>query len=587
MASTLISPSALLISPTLKKKQPFSFASKRVVFCRANNGFDRRDMLLGLGSLYGATSLVGDPFALASPIAPDFSRPCSDAILPGNHVPCCPPESTKIIDFELPEVRKIRHRPAAHLVDCDYLIKFELAMERMRALPKDDPRSFFQQARVHCAYCNEAYFQKEPPRDEPDQKLKVHFSWLFFPFHRMYLYFYEKILGELIGEPDFAMPFWNWDSPCGMTMPGIYLDPASPLYDPNRNVEHQHVLVDLSDGKKSKTKSTERGTTYELSRTGQIKNNLNVMYNEMVSGSKKATWFYGQKYRAGCNSKDDGQCKPEPGGGLVENGSHIAIHKFVGAKKPPYNEDMGNFYSAGRDPLFYAHHGNVDRMWSIRKALPGWRQEFHYRVDRDWYNSEFYFYDEKRNLVRAKVWQFLDTERLGYAYQNVDIPWLRSRPTPRRLRGGQGKAKVAETIDIRNAFPLVLDNLVRIKVPRPKRSMTKPVEGYKDEDEDEEVLVIQNIQVDRNASVKFDVNINDLDDETPARPEDSEFAGSFSTIPHGIDHPDSKINTSLTLPISELLKDLGIEDEDYIEVSLVPKEGKGLVSIGNIKIDKC
>ncbi|KAK8525086.1 hypothetical protein V6N13_016072 [Hibiscus sabdariffa] len=154
------------------------------------------------------------------------------------------------------------------------------------------------------------------------------------------------------------------------------------------------------------------------------------------------------------------------------------------------------------------------------------------------------------------------------------------QPTPRRLRwGSSSSTKVAETIYTRNDFPLVLDKLVRIKVPRPNRSMTKV------EEEDEEVLVIENIQVDRNDSAKFDVSINDEDDETPARLEDSEFAGSFTNVPHGIDHPDSKLNTSLTLPISDLLEDLDIKGEENIEVSLVPKEWKGLVSIGNVKID--
>ncbi|KAH1055296.1 hypothetical protein J1N35_033361 [Gossypium stocksii] len=90
-----------------------------------------------------------------------------------------------------------------------------MSMERMKALPVDDPRNFMQQANIHCAYCNGAYGQV----GFPDQKLEVHYWWLFFPFHRMYLYFFERILGKLIGDPDFTMPFWNWDSPCRMTMP--------------------------------------------------------------------------------------------------------------------------------------------------------------------------------------------------------------------------------------------------------------------------------------------------------------------------------------------------------------------------------
>ncbi|KAH1055312.1 hypothetical protein J1N35_033377 [Gossypium stocksii] len=614
MASTTNSPSTLLTLPNFsiqtstflpktsqrsiyKKKKPFNFNSKRVVSCKASNGkqndaatsflnrFDRRDILLGLGgSLYGATSLVRDPFALANPIEPDLSS-CGESTVDTSkacmNVPCCPPKlkDSKIIDFEPPLGCKIRYRPAAHLVDRDYLYKFESAMERMKALPVDDPRNFMQQANIHCAYCNGAYSQV----GFPDQKLEVHYSWLFFPFHRMYLYFFERILGKLIGDPDFAMPFWNWDSPCGMTMPQIYLDPYSPLYDENRNLEHQpDVLVNLNDGKSVVKQTNKKKDDFdELTKREQIKRNLSVMYQQMVRSSKTASCFHGAVYRAGCVSETDIGCTPEPRGGTIENGAHLAVHKFVGAKNPPYNEDMGNFYSAGRDPLFYAHHGNVDRMWNIWKTLPGKkRRDFD---EKDWLNSSFLFYDENANMVRVKVRDCLDSKTLGYDYQSVDIPWLRSKPTPRRRR-----PRVAQGLDQgqdvaarrrsknRRDFPIVLDRVaVRIEIPRLKKPKNK---------DDEEVLVLQNIQLDRNDSVQFDVSINDdEDDDNPCRPEDSEFVGSFTNIPHGDCHSEAMISTNLYLPLSEALEDLEIQREDSIVVTLVPKEGE--VSIGNIKID--
>ncbi|KAK8293819.1 hypothetical protein V6Z11_D06G214600 [Gossypium hirsutum] len=564
------------------KKKPFNFNSKRVVSCKASNGkqndadhtsflnrFDRRDILLGLGgSLYGATSLVRDPFALAVvPIEPDLSS-CGESTVDAGttcmNVPCCPPKlkDSKIIDFEPPLGCKIRYRPAAHLVDRDYLYKFESAMERMKALPVDDPRNFMQQANIHCAYCNGAYSQV----GFPDQKLEVHYSWLFFPFHRM-----------------FAMPFWNWDSPCGMTMPQIYLDPYSPLYDENRNLEHQpDVLVNLNDGK-SFVKPKKKDDFYELTKREQINSNLYVMYQQMVRSAKTASCFHGAAYLGGCVSETDIGCTPEPRGGTIENGAHIAVHKFVGAKNPPYNEDMGNFYSAGRDPLFYAHHGNVDRMWNIWKTLPGKkRHDFNENV---WLNSSFLFYDENANMVRVKVRDCLDSKTLGYDYQSVDIPWLRSKPTPRRSRPGVGRGQdrgqdVAARRKSKNrrGFPIVLDKVaVRIEIPRPKKSKKK---------DDEEVLVLQNIQLDRNDSVQFDVSINDdEDDDNPCKPEDAEFVGSFSNLPHGDNcHSETMLSTNLYLPLSEALEDLKINPfEDSIVVTLVPKEGE--VSIGNIKID--
>lgn len=175
---------------------------------------DRRNILIGLSGLYGATALDPKPFAFADPIAPPDLSTCKPAeITTGGSetVPCCPPVTTKIKTFEPDLSIPLRTRPAAHQVTDEYLAKFKKAQAAMRALPDDDPRSMVQQAKVHCAYCNGAY----PQVGFTDNDIQVHFSWLFFPFHRMYLYFYERILGKLIDDPTFALPYWNWDSPVG------------------------------------------------------------------------------------------------------------------------------------------------------------------------------------------------------------------------------------------------------------------------------------------------------------------------------------------------------------------------------------
>ncbi|KAK8575679.1 hypothetical protein V6N13_033069 [Hibiscus sabdariffa] len=228
-AATLITssfhPKTSQLSNSIAGKRKPRFISKSVS-CKATNGddenkLDRRDVLLGLGGLYGVAASLNGPLASAAPV--DFVQ-CGQAELPPG-VPqfnTCP--SPKIVDFRLPSPSDpLRTRPAAHSVHGDYLDKFSKAIELMKALPADDPRSFMQQANVHCAYCDGAYHQV----GFPDLEIEVHASWLFFPFHRLYLYFFERILGKLVDDPSFAMPFWNWDAPAGMQMPAIYTNPNS------------------------------------------------------------------------------------------------------------------------------------------------------------------------------------------------------------------------------------------------------------------------------------------------------------------------------------------------------------------------
>ncbi|CAH1436314.1 unnamed protein product [Lactuca virosa] len=515
---------------------------------------DRRNILLGIGGLYSATTTFGsNSLAFADPVmAPDVTK-CGPAELPKGVEPinCCPPTTTKILDFKPPPSKTLRVRPAAHLVvDEDYIAKFNKAIELMKALPHDDPRNFMQQANIHCAYCDGSYKQVGFPNLEH----QVHTSWLFFPYHRYYVYFFEKICGKLIDDPNFAIPFWNWDAPDGMQIPDIFTNKNSQLYDPLRDKDHQPPsVVDLDFNRVDKN----------LSRSELTSRNLRVMYRQMVSSAKTASLFMGRPYRAGD--------EPNPGSGSIEVTPHSPVHNWTGDRKQKYCEDMGTFYSAARDPIFYAHHGNIDRMWSIWKSLGG--KDF---TDKDWLDSSFVFYDENADLVRAKVRDCCDSKNLGYVYQEVDIPWINCKPDrpPKRAPVSYDHIPFAKF-----AFPRNLDKVIKVLVQRPKKLRSK-----KEKEEEEEILVIEGIEVKTDEFVKFDVLINNEDDGIWATADQMEFAGSFVTVPHSNEH-GTNMKTRLRLGISELLEYLRADDDEKVLVTLVPKTKGSGISIQEIKIE--
>jgi polyphenol oxidase len=444
----------------------------------------------------------------------------------------------------------LRTRLAAQNVAKDpvYLAKYKKAIELMRALPDDDPRSFAQQAMVHCSYCDGGY----PMPGFSDLEIQVHYCWLFFPFHRWYLYFFEKIMGKLIDDPTFALPFWNWDAPAGMYIPSIFTDTTSSLYDQYRNAAHQPPkLLDLNYS----------GTDDDTDDKTRIKENLTTMYQQMVSKATSRRLFFGEPYVAG----DD----PSPGAGNIESIPHNNIHLWTGDPNQTNGEDMGAFYSAGRDPLFYCHHSNVDRMWSIYKSLGGTDI-----TSTDWLDAEFLFYDEDKNLVRVKVSDSLDEKKLGYTYEDVEIPWLESKPTARKS-ANKRKAAVAAA-DLTTAFPATLTDTISVEVSRPS-AVTRTAEEKAAE---EEVLVISGIEFDGSAALKFDVYLND-DADTVSGKDKSEFAGSFVHVPH---KAKANIKTKLRLGITNLLAELGAEEDTSVVVTLVPKFG-GPVTVGGFSIE--
>ncbi|KAI3906238.1 hypothetical protein MKW98_021771 [Papaver atlanticum] len=505
-------------------------------------------MLLGLGGLCGATTAgfgADDRMAMAVPIAPPDLSKCKRAITPnGGKIPrkvnCCPPPKRNIVNFQLTsKASHLRIRRPAHLVDKDYIAKYNKAYKLMKELPDENPRSFKQQANVHCAYCNGAYDQSLA--GFPKMEIQVHNSWLFFPFHRYYLYFHEKILGSLIGDPTFALPFWNWDSPAGMTMPLMYTKRGSSLYDKFRDAKHQPPnIIDLNyaAGKDSNLPAKQQCTT-----------NLNSMYNQVVSVGKTAKLFLGSTLHAG-GSQD-------PGAGTLENAAHGRVHLWTGDRKQDRMEDMGHFYSAARDPIFFAHHANCDRIWTIWKTLGGRRKDF---TDPDFLNAGFLFYYENRQLVRVKVKDCLKQENLRYRYQDVEIPWRNAKPTPKARTVEKTIAKKQSVGTTQ--FPIILDKTVQVWVKRPK---TKA----RSKEEKEEILVIKGIELHRGALVTFDVSINDEDD---AEPEPSEFAGSFTNLPHNHGKEDQKFKICLNLGITDILEDLDAENDDDILVTITPRD---------------
>ncbi|KAI7754706.1 hypothetical protein M8C21_009466 [Ambrosia artemisiifolia] len=302
---------------------------------------DRRNLLVGLGGLYTAANLTSLPEATAEPITtPDITsssckREVTSSIKDGAIRPreCCPPNLGKTVqDFKFPTENTVRMRWPAHKGTDKQVENYRKAIQAMRELPDNHPHSFNNQAKIHCAYCHGGYTQVDKDGNKTD--IQVHNSWLFFPFHRLYLYFYERILGKLIDDPTFALPYWKWDDPEGMKIPDIFVpeyikDIKNPLYDEYREAAHlPPAMVDLNFHGKEESFSNER----------QIACNLSAVYRELVRTEGDPLSFFGGKYVAGSAPVPNGDKSVS----TVERGSHTAVHRWVGDSKLANHEDMGS-----------------------------------------------------------------------------------------------------------------------------------------------------------------------------------------------------------------------------------------------------
>ncbi|GBG82382.1 hypothetical protein CBR_g34758 [Chara braunii] len=330
--------------------------------------------------LCGSSSNGHVSLASAAPIGPPNLFACTTPRPPQPNC-CLPVPSSRPSAFAINSSTPLRTRRALQnvLQDARYLARLNAAYTRLRRLEREapnDPRGLEQQRKLHCAFCSEPLVY--------GSQYNMHGDWFFLPWHRMLLYYHERILAWATGDVSFALPFWNWDSDAAAqkALPSPYANTTSALYTARRRAA--------------------AGIQTRLQRE--------ITRDELFSGIGSVTG-------------PDDVIGTAGNRGYLEGYGHGAVHNAVGQEQPPHR-DMGDLAWAGYDPVFYAHHANVDRMWSVWRQLPGRSDP----TSADFRNSRFVFYDENANAKIIAVSDVLDhATNLRYVYENVPNSWARAR----------------------------------------------------------------------------------------------------------------------------------------------------------------
>jgi hypothetical protein len=361
-------------------------------------------LLSVVGTIEGAP-ILGPDLNTCTPIIPQ-GKTAEEA------VSCCLEECRAIVDFEYPDPTKqpMRIRQGIHKVNDEFWTKYDRAMTLMKALPEHDPRSWHAQSNIHCIYGAGAAYQQF--NSSPPQIFEVHFNWFVLPFHRMFVYFHERILGSLIGDPSFAVPYWAWDiqnetNPLANGILDMYSNRSSNFFDEQR--AQNHLPPNPAD------LNFQRGGVLNPNIEEVVLGNYYMMWRTMIGETTTQKAFFGGKVSLGEN------ISRIEGAGIPEMGPHGGVHLWTGEEGDGY--DMGVSYTGAKDPIFFAHHSEVDRLWYIRNKHGGKDIE-----DPDWLDTEFLLYDENANMVRVTVRQSLDTDRLRYEFEDIPLDWMDFTP---------------------------------------------------------------------------------------------------------------------------------------------------------------
>lgn len=273
-------------------------------------------------------------------------------------------------------------------------LAYAKAIQVMQARPATDPTSWAYQAAIHGA------FAAPPPGADWNQC--QHQGWFFLPWHRMYLYFFERIVRAAVkeagGPDDFAIPYWNYDLPFpGNTIPPAFrTEPtlpdgtANPLFLP----PPRRPAGLMNGGQLDPTLTSPQAALDETRFTTPV------------------TGFGG------------GRLGPQHFGdfadtGAVESTPHNDIHVALGGRRSGQCQGglMIDPNCAALDPIFWLHHSNVDRLWNVWLASGGGRVN---PPDPSWNTAPFVFHDETGAAITMTAAEVLDSaDQLGYVYDDV------------------------------------------------------------------------------------------------------------------------------------------------------------------------
>lgn len=208
----------------------------------------------------------------------------------------------------------------------------------------------------------------------------------FLPWHRMFVYYFERIVRQVSGRPDFTLPYWDYTSPDPLkrgVVPEQFRLPTDPVYE---------VLY-----RAARTALANNGEPIHKNQPNDVMNIDDLLLKEAYSSAGSVQGF----------------CR------TIDNGIHSRMHVLLGNRF-----GMGSVPYAGNDPLFWVHHSNIDRIWASWNRSGGKNPR-----GTTWGQTFFYFSDA--NGVRAvrKLSDFFSVLDLGYKY-DVYIPRPQPPPPP-------------------------------------------------------------------------------------------------------------------------------------------------------------
>jgi tyrosinase len=415
-----------------------------------------------------------------------------------------------------------------------FFANYGQAVQAMHQLPASAPRNWRNQALIHLNHCR-------------------HGVQDFVHWHRHYIHKYELICGQLIGDANFALAYWNWSASRGII--------PDPFYDLNLlNVQFWNDPSNAQSNNWGPSPVTTVGTR-------------GLAKGQGLQDDPDA----GQEFTQAAIDA----IKQEPNfqifTGQLEGSPHNDAHVISGGGSGHMGDGMSPL-----DPIFWLHHCNVDRIWAEWQAAGNSTPPLSRHYDNQ-------FVDGTGQAVAASSASALDFASMGYTYDTLSGPAvatarerleLQQPPNQRGLQAPE-VAKLPQTLGaditpktvvpaVETAYTIAAKDLLpSLFRPRTYRATKIPTVQR---------LAVGNGRILARMSVipppkqtslicKVFVNCPYLAPNTSST--DQHYAGSFSFFGrHGGSHDHVEFYIDLTKPLRTLSEE-GRLDPEQVHVQLI------------------
>lgn len=291
----------------------------------------------------------------------------------------------------------------------------------MKSRLPSDPTSWFFQAAIHAVGANAitTAAQVDPAVATVDQARfwnqcphsDAYNSAEFLLWHRAYIYYFERILRDAAQDPTLSLPYWNYTDPDPerRMFPAEFADmdpdpgtllPRNPLFDHRRETAFMVGAYVLSEG------------AVGISDLFAITD---------FFGATEAEGF------AGGVADNDASTR-----GRIESLPHDILHFAIGGQilTGPFSPTaptgaiglMSTPRTAAFDPIFWVHHSNIDRLWTVWECLTSPARVWGKVPPRDWLEAKpWFFHDFDRTVHNESRLFYLDRRNLAISFDS-DMP---------------------------------------------------------------------------------------------------------------------------------------------------------------------